>query len=82
MLTKSNDLATGTNSDDGLFMVRDALNDTSLWPDYSGDWEQSGTRALFNIPEESLVQQDDVNKADQALQFYVGSTEDINEGTM
>jgi len=68
----------GTNSADGLFMVRDALNDSSLWPDYANSWDIAGTRALFGLVDNRL-NDDDVDKADQALQFYVGAANDVNE---
>ena len=70
----------GTNSDDGLFMVRDALNDSSLWPDYANGWDSAGTKALFGLVEDRDVSNDVVGKAEQARQFYVGAANDVNAG--
>ena len=39
----------GTNSAEGIIMVYDALLNSSKWRKYADDWENSGTRALFNI---------------------------------
>ena len=39
----------GTNSAEGIIMVYDALLNSSNWRKYADDWENSGTRALFNI---------------------------------
>ena len=71
----------GTNQADGLFMVQQALNDSSLWDQYAQSWESAGTRALFNIPDPSRVSQDDVDRADFALQHYVGSANSIGQGS-
>lgn len=63
-------------------MVHDALDNSSLWGQYAQSWDTAGTRALFNIPDPSRVEQDDVDKADLVLQHYVGSTNSIGEGTL
>ena len=68
----------GTNSDEGVANVEIALNHPILWFLYAFDWDHKGTMALFNIAEN--VTDNDIDKAERAVDHYVGSKWHINQG--
>ena len=70
----------GTNSAEGVIMVYRAILNGSEWGSYARDWANSGPRALFNIADPRNVRPENVELAERALQFYVGTPDEINAG--
>ena len=67
------DVIIGTNSDEGLLRLLDALEDPNNWEDFRDTFETAGTKTLFNIAEDSDITSDDLERMRRVVEFYVGS---------
>ena len=67
------DVIIGTNSDEGLLRLLDALEDPNNWEDFRDTFETAGTKTLFNIAEDSEITSDDLERMRRVVEFYVGS---------
>ena len=67
------DVIIGTNSDEGLLRLYDALEDPNNWEDFRDTFETAGTKTLFNIAEDSDITSDDLERMRRVVEFYVGS---------
>ena len=67
------DVIIGTNSDEGLLRLLDALEDPNNWEDFRDTFESAGTKTLFNIAEDSEITSDDLERMRRVVEFYVGS---------
>ena len=72
----------GTNSDEGMGFLQNALEDPSLWEQYAETWDVSGVRSMFGIADQKWVKEEDIEKANKVLEFYVGSKDEISGGKM
>ena len=68
------DIIIGTNTDEGILGIFPAL--LGSWEDFS---QTNWTARLFNFANKSDIFPIDVDKANKVLEFYVGSTDNINE---
>ena len=71
------DVIIGTNSDEGLLRLLDALEDPNNWEDFRDTFETTGTKTLFNIAEDSEITSDDLERMRRVVEFYVGSIGNI-----
>ena len=71
------DVIIGTNSDEGLLRLLDALEDPNNWEDFRDTFESAGTKTLFNIAEDSEITSDDLERMRRVVEFYVGSIGNI-----
>ena len=67
------DVIIGSNSDEGLLRLQDAMDDPNTWEDYRDTFETAGTKTLFNIAEDSDITSDDLERMRRVVEFYVGS---------
>jgi len=72
------DIIIGTNTDEGIVLV-DPLRGLGItWEDYKNNFIENGPYKLFNIANASDVTDDLINKTAMIVDFYLGSTENIN----
>ena len=70
----------GTNADEGILFFFQFLLDPSQWAILKENFDILGPSALFNIALASDITQEDVEKAHQILDFYVGGPDNIDQG--
>ena len=69
----------GTNSDEGLLNIINVLVDPTQWDEYRDNFDTETIPIMFNIPNQSDITEDDIEKAHELVEFYVGSMVNINE---
>ena len=69
----------GTNSDEGLLNIINLLVDPTQWDEYRDNFDTETIPIMFNIPNQSDITGDDIEKAHELVEFYVGSMVNINE---
>ena len=73
------DVIIGSNSDEGLLILMNAMTNSSLWEDYQKDFEIGGTKTLFAIAHNDDITTEDIENANKLLKSYVGSVEEIDQ---
>ena len=68
----------GTNADEGIFSFFGELANPKLWEDIKNDADTIMPMMLFGL-EPSEVTDLDRQRANQLIEFYIGSSENINE---
>ena len=56
------------------------LGNSSLWNDFRENFRTRGTKSLFMIPFYSDITEEDVERTDEIVKFYVGSYDNLTEG--
>ena len=69
----------GTNADEGILYVGPATNGLTQWDDIKESVEHFGPTILFGIPNPSDITEEDFEKMNKLIDYYVGSIENINE---
>ena len=69
----------GTNADEGILFFFEFLLNPSQWDILKDNFDILGPSALFNIAMASHITQEDVKKAHQIIDFYVGGSDNINQ---
>ena len=73
------DVIIGSNSDEGLLILMNAMTNSSLWEDYQKDFEIGGTKTLFAIAQNDDITAKDIENANKLLKSYVGSVDEIDQ---
>ena len=55
------------------------LGNSSLWNDFRENFRTRGTKSLFMIPFYSDITEEDVERTDEIVKFYVGSYDNLTE---
>ena len=69
----------GTNSAEGILTVGPMTNGLTEWDDFRKIIELHGPSFLFGIPNPSDITDEDFEKMNKLINYYVGSIENINE---
>ena len=69
----------GTNSAEGILTVGPMTNGLTQWDEFRGNIELNGPSFLFGIPNPSDFTDEDFEKMNKIINYYVGSIENIND---
>ena len=69
----------GTNSAEGILTVGPGTNGLTQWDEFRGNIELNGPSFLFGIPNPSDFTDEDFEKMNKLINYYVGSIENIND---
>ncbi len=72
------DVIIGSNADEGLLTMISFILQPNLWDLYQGNFELAGPQILFGLDEKDITQED-VERAYNILEFYVGSVEGMSQ---
>jgi len=75
--SKEIEIMIGTNSDEGSIFVN-ALYEGVSWEDYRNNFIQNGPYDIFSVINASDYTDEIVNKTKSVVEFYLGSTDNIN----
>ena len=68
----------GRTADEGMLSLFEQLLDPTKWEDFKNNFDTIGVQSLFSIPYASEITADDVTRAHQLIEYYVGSMDNIN----
>lgn len=69
----------GTNAEEGIFAMFDLIKDPSKWEYFRNNFDTLGPMKLFGIKVPHKITIEDIQKAHQVVEFYVGSVENLNQ---
>ena len=72
------ELIIGNNGDDGILYYLGFYLGAESWEDLRNQFETKGPVLLFNIANSSDITTEDVEKANQIMEYYFGSIDNVN----
>ena len=76
---KDVEIIIGTNADEGLLFMFNAILDPSVWTNFRENFDIFGPMQLFNIADPNEVTPKDVENAHRIVEEYLGSVDNIDE---